>query len=115
MPIYEFKCNNCGAIKSVLVKGFKDPDDVVCDACGSHEFKRIISRVNYHQSGSDRLSSYNPASRHSDSFYQDTRNIGLHAEHMLKQSGVKPTEEFKSKLERLRTDPSSVIKNSDDS
>ena len=115
MPIYEFKCNACGAINTVLVQGFDTPDDLTCEKCGSKDLKRIISRVNYHQSGSDRLSSYDPSSRHSDSFYKDTRNIGLHAEHMLKQSGVKPTEEFASKLERLRTDPSSVIKNSDDS
>jgi hypothetical protein len=33
---------------------------------------------------------------------------------MLKQAGVKPTEEFKSKLERLRTDPGSVMKDSDE-
>jgi hypothetical protein len=33
---------------------------------------------------------------------------------MLEKAGVKPTEEFKSKLERLRTDPGSIIKDSDD-
>ena len=114
MPIYEYKCNACGDIQSVLVQGFKNPDELTCASCGSSDLKRIISKVNYLASGSDRLSSYNPASRHSDSFYKDTRNIGLHAEHMLEKSGVKPTEEFKTKLERLRTDPGSVIKNSDD-
>ena len=114
MPIYEYKCSVCGEIQSVLVQGFKNPDDLSCDECGSKDLKRIISKVNYHVSGSDRLSSYDPASRHSDNFLKDSRNIGLHAEHMLKQSGVKPTEEFKTKLERLRTDPGSVIKNSDD-
>jgi len=29
---------------------------------------------------------------------------------MLRKAGVKPTEEFKSKLENLRSDPSRVIK-----
>jgi len=114
MPIYEFKCVKCGAVKSILVHTYRTPDDLVCDSCGSGDLKRIISRVNYHQSDSERLSSYNPDSRKSDSFYKDTRNIGLHAEHMLKKSGVKPTEEFKTRLEKLRTDPGSVIKNSDD-
>ncbi|HOO38449.1 MAG TPA: zinc ribbon domain-containing protein [Deltaproteobacteria bacterium] len=114
MPIYEYKCSACGSIQSVLVQGFKDPDGLTCNGCGSSEMKRIISRVNYHVSGSDRLSTYNPASRHSDSFYKDTRNIGLQAEHMLNKAGVKPTDEFKSKLEKLRTDPGSVIKDSGD-
>ena len=70
--------------------------------------------MSYHSSGSDRVCSYNPKARKSDSFYKDSRNIGLNAEQMLEKAGVKPTEEFKSKLERLRTDPGSVIKDSDD-
>jgi putative FmdB family regulatory protein len=114
MPIYEYKCSACGEITSVFVQGFKTPEDLTCNSCGSCDVKRIISKVNYHHSDADRLASYDPKTKHSDSFYKDTRNIGLHAEHMLKKSGVKPTEEFKTKLEKLRTDPGSVIKNSDD-
>ncbi|HOD71248.1 MAG: hypothetical protein GXY28_10420 [Bacteriovoracaceae bacterium] len=110
MPIYEYKCPSCGNIVSVLVQGFGQSEGPDCEKCGTAGMKRIISRVNYHQSHSDRLSSYDPKSRHSDSFYRDSRNIGLHAEHMLRKAGVKPTEEFKSKLENLRSDPSRVIK-----
>lgn len=113
MPIYEYRCNGCGTVKTVLVHGFSDPEDLVCDACGSSGLKRIISRVNYHQSQADRLSSYNPKDRHSGSFTQDSRNIGLHAEHMLKQAGVKPSRDFQEKVEKLRTDPSRVLKDND--
>jgi putative FmdB family regulatory protein len=110
MPIYEYKCTKCGGVKTVFAKGFADPEGLVCDACGSAELKRLISKTNYHQSQSDRLSSYDPKSRNSDSFMSDSRNIGLHAEHMLQKAGVKPTEEFKSRLENIRTDPSRVTK-----
>ncbi|MBN1635219.1 MAG: hypothetical protein JW920_01820 [Deltaproteobacteria bacterium] len=110
MPIYEYKCNNCGNIQGILLRGYNDPDDLACDSCGSVDIKRIISRVNYHSSSSDRLNSYDSRARHTDSFYQDTRNIGLHAEQMLKKSGVEPTEDFKAKLEKVRTDPSSILK-----
>ena len=113
MPIYEYKCLSCGALKSVFVQGFKDPEGVTCEACGSSDMKKVISKVSYHQSQSDRLSSYDPKSRHSDAYMRDTRNIGLHAEHMLRKSGVKPTEEFQNKIEKLRTDPSRVIKDED--
>lgn len=114
MPIYEFKCTRCKSTMNLLVQGYKVPDDLICDQCGSDKLKKIISSTHYHQSGSDRITSYNPDARKSDSFYRDTRNIGLHAEQMLKKAGVKPTEEFKNKLEKLRTDPSRVIKDSDD-
>ncbi|MGC9324071.1 MAG: FmdB family zinc ribbon protein [Desulfomonilia bacterium] len=113
MPIYEYKCSSCGEVTTVFTHGYRDKDDVVCECCGSTDVKRIISAVHVHQSSSERLSSYNPAARQSDEFYKDSRNIGLHAEHMLKKAGVKPTEEFKNKLEKLRTDPSSVIKDSE--
>ncbi len=94
----------------MLVPGFKDPDDLKCKACGGRELKRIISKVNFPSSHKDRLASHNPRTRRSDNFYKDTRNIGLDAEMMLKKAGVEPTEDFKAKLDKVRTDPSSVIK-----
>ncbi|HDP23885.1 MAG TPA: hypothetical protein ENN34_00425 [Deltaproteobacteria bacterium] len=113
MPIYEYRCAGCSNLTTVFVQGYQGKDDIRCEFCGSTEVKRIISPVNVHQSSSEKLSSYDPASKKSESFYRDSRNIGLHAEHMLKKAGVKPTEEFKTKLEKLRTDPSRVIKDSD--
>ncbi|HVN71872.1 MAG TPA: FmdB family zinc ribbon protein [Desulfomonilia bacterium] len=114
MPIYEYKCLGCGHVTSVLTPGYSRPEGISCEKCGSDDLKKIISGANYHTSASDRLSSYNPDVRQSDSFYKDSRNIGLHAEQMLRKAGVKPTDEFKNKLEKLRTDPGSVIKGNDD-
>lgn len=114
MPIYEYKCAKCSHLTSLLVQGYNDPEDLSCEKCGSGDLKRVISKVSFHSSGADRLSSYDPKARKSDSFYKDSRNIGLNAERMLDRAGVKPTDEFKNKLERLRTDPGSVLKDSDD-
>ena len=114
MPIYEYSCRACSHITTRIVQGYADPEGLSCEQCGSKDLKRVISRSNYHSSPADRLSSYDPKARRSVSFYRDSRNIGLHAEHMLERAGVKPTEEFKSKLEKLRTDPGSVIKDSKD-
>ena len=110
MPIYEYECNACGAIASVIVKGFEDPDDLVCESCGSKDMKRIISQVSFRFSESDRLASYTLGAERNESFYKDPRNIGLRAEQMLKKAGVEPTDSFKSKLENLRSDPSRVLK-----
>jgi len=114
MPIYEYKCLGCSHVTSLLVQGYQDPDDLSCEKCGSNDLKRIISKVSYHAAGPDRLASYDPKARQTEGFYRDSRNIGLNAERMLERAGVKPTDEFKSKLERLRTDPGSVLKDSDD-
>jgi len=110
MPIYEYKCNKCGKITTLLVKGFKDPDDLECTHCGFKNLKRIISTVNSPSSHRERLASFDEHANKPDSFYKDTRNIGLHAERMLEKAGIEPTDDFKAKLDRVRTDPSSVTK-----
>lgn len=110
MPIYEYKCAACAQVTSVLIRGFKDPDGLTCEHCGGKDLTKIISPVNYHSSHADRLAGYNPRARQNDSFYKDTRNIGLEAERMLKKAGVEPTDDFKHKLEKARTDPGGVLK-----
>ncbi|MBN2283641.1 MAG: hypothetical protein JXO48_07100 [Deltaproteobacteria bacterium] len=110
MPIYEYQCRKCGHIMSVIVRGFDDPKGLACESCGAKGPKRIISAVNYHASQADRLRSYKPGASKNDAFYKDTRNIGLDAERMLKKAGIEPTEEFKSKLDNIRSDPSKVLK-----
>ncbi len=44
MPIYEYVCEDCGRIKSVIVFPHEEVE-VSCDFCGSKRMKRIISRV----------------------------------------------------------------------
>jgi putative FmdB family regulatory protein len=110
MPIYEYQCSACGWLVSILVNRHEDPQGLACDSCGSKDLKRIISQVNFHLPQGDRLSSYTPGNERSESYYRDSRNIGLRAEQMLKKAGVDPGDAFKSKLDNLRSDPSRVLK-----
>lgn len=41
MPIYEYKCEECGAVSEHLVKN--DQVKVVCKECDSSDLKRMIS------------------------------------------------------------------------
>jgi putative FmdB family regulatory protein len=113
MPLYEYECQNCGKIFQSLVLKREEEKTLKCPGCAGADLKRLISRVAYHVSESDRLSSYDPTSRQSDSFYRDSRNIGLSAQKRAKQMGVDLGSAFDEKLDRLRTDPSSVLKDSD--
>ncbi len=45
MPIYEYKCGNCGKVFEVLQKSF-DVDEAPCDACGAPG-KRMISNTSF--------------------------------------------------------------------
>jgi len=113
MPIYEYECRNCGFQFQVLIMNLDEERDLRCENCGKEELKRLISRAIYHISESDRLEAYDPNAPKSDSFYRDTRNIGLHAKKRAKQMGIDLGSSFEEKLEKLRTDPGSVIRDSD--
>ena len=113
MPIYEYRCRDCEKQFQYLIIKRSEEVELECPGCGGRDLKRLISRVVYHASEQERLGAFDPAARHSDSFYRDTRNIGLHAKKRAQQMGVNLGSGFEEKLEKLRTDPSSVVKDSE--
>ncbi len=113
MPIYEYECSSCTIRFQRLVMQNDSEEEIVCPECGGKELKKLISRVVYHVSELDRMSSFDPEKSNSDAFYLDTRNIGLHAKKKAQKAGVDLGDQFEAKLEKLRTDPSSVIKDSE--
>lgn len=59
MPVYEYRCNVCGRKASLFYKSYKDYDAAnaahshTCPNCGSHDLKRLISRVAIQKPGRD--------------------------------------------------------------
>ena len=45
MPIYEYKCNNCGSISEFFVGMGQDNSDIKCVHCGSKGLNRIFSEI----------------------------------------------------------------------
>ena len=113
MPIYEYQCTCCQKEFQSLIMGMDEEEKLRCPECGGEELKRLISRVAYHASEKDRLNGFDPSAPRDDSFYKDSRNIGLHAKKRAQQLGVDLGTGFEEKLDRLRTDPGSVIRDSE--
>ncbi|MBW2095614.1 MAG: zinc ribbon domain-containing protein [Deltaproteobacteria bacterium] len=113
MPIYEYKCQGCGNTFQQLIFHKEEEAALCCPDCGGKQLRRLISRVAYHVSEADRLAEFNPGARQGDSFYKDSRNIGLQAKKRAQQMGVDLGSGFEEKLEKLRTDPGSVMKDSE--
>jgi len=113
MPIYEYECRFCGGIFQSLIMKREDERELRCPECGGREAKRLISRVHHHCSEQDRLASYDPRTAREESFFKDSRNIGLAAKKRAQHMGVELGQGFEEKLEKLRTDPGSVIRDSD--
>lgn len=43
MPIYEYKCEDCGKLTEILQKGFKPENEIICPHCGSTKMQKLIS------------------------------------------------------------------------
>jgi putative FmdB family regulatory protein len=113
MPIYEYRCRDCEKQFQHLILKRDEESGLECPHCGGRKLKRLLSQVAYHTSEQQRLNNFDPVARRSDSFYRDTRNIGLHAKKRAQRMGVDLGSGFEEKLEKLRTDPGSVIKDSE--
>jgi putative FmdB family regulatory protein len=113
MPIYEYECPRCKVQFQSLIMKNEERNHLTCPECGGKHLKRLISRVAYHISEQDRLNAFDPNAAKTDSFYRDSRNIGLQAKKRAQQMGVDLGKGFEDKLEKLRTDPGSVIKDRD--
>ena len=46
MPIYEYRCNNCGELQEVLHKSRKNIESIKCSNCGDEDVTRLFSTVN---------------------------------------------------------------------
>ena len=44
MPVYEFRCGDCGRKFSALVGMTAEPDDELCPHCGSTQTQKLVSR-----------------------------------------------------------------------
>jgi putative FmdB family regulatory protein len=55
MPIYEYRCQQCGAVSEYLV-GIGCDDPIVCKDCGSSQMSRILSTGSFSFQSSQRAS-----------------------------------------------------------
>ena len=60
MPIYEYRCEDCGGKTAKLVRGFDAPDAIPCRECRRDNTHRVISSVAFHKSLSTQLSELDP-------------------------------------------------------
>lgn len=43
MPIYEYKCDDCGSVSEILVRNTQNPAAVTCSDCQSDNVSRLVS------------------------------------------------------------------------
>jgi hypothetical protein len=74
-----------------------------CPDCGSSRLKRVMSSFAVVESESSRLKSFDASKPRDESFYRDSRNVGLWAKKRAKEMGVDLGSKFDATVEKARS------------
>lgn len=104
MPIYEYKCNDCGRVSSVFFKVIpaETPTDQACAHCGSAKIERAPSRVAYVRSTEMRHEAAGDPDAPGYDYWRDPSNIGRWAEKRLEEAGVDMPDSVKEMIGQAR-------------
>lgn len=102
MPIYEYECRDCGLIGSFVVLGSQRLRVPSCEGCKSGRTRRVMSSFAVVTGEASRLDNFDTSSPRGESFYKDSRNVGLWAKKRAKEMGVKLGPKFDETVEKAR-------------
>jgi putative FmdB family regulatory protein len=103
MPIYEYECGRCGTVGSQIVIGSERAKVPACPQCGARKTRRVMSTFATVESEASRLDRFDPGQARGDSFYKDSRNVGLWAKKRARQMGVDLGPKFEATVEKARS------------
>ncbi|MGH7917711.1 MAG: FmdB family zinc ribbon protein [Candidatus Binataceae bacterium] len=102
MPIYEYECTSCGRVAAHVLLGAERNTRPNCPDCGG-ETRRVLSSFATVESEASRLAKFDPSRRNDESFYRDSRNVGLWAKRRAQQMGVELGPKFDETVEKARS------------
>lgn len=99
MPIYEYKCQNCGKKSVFVTLSIKSPLEPKCKSCGSEKLEKIVSRVAIFRSEESRLESLADPSKIAGLDENDPKSIARWMKKMGKEMGEELGEDFDQVVE----------------
>src|ERR1035437_2063668 len=104
MPIFEYECSRCGLVSSHVIMGSSRPRERrVCPECGTARLRRVMSSFAVVERESSRIGGFDASKPCDDSFYRDSRNVGLWAKKRAKELGVDLGSKFEATVEKARS------------
>jgi putative FmdB family regulatory protein len=112
MPIYEYRCQDCGRKLSVFWRSRADVKPPTCRRCGSDNMLRLISRVRFARSEESHLEDMADDAMLADLDENDPRSIGRWMRKMSQEMGEDLGPEFDEIVGRLEAgeDPEEIEK-----
>jgi putative FmdB family regulatory protein len=100
MPIYEYRCEECGAVSSVLVRSRNATAEPACERCSSKRMKRLVSRIGRLKSTQDVLDEHGTPG--GGEGYRDPRQIGAWVEQRFQEYGMDVPDETREMIDAAR-------------
>lgn len=101
MPLYEYRCLQCGNVTTHLVGMTIQQPVLCCSACGSQELERLISRVHHLLGEEDRMERLLDPSALTGVDENDPRSIARWARKMGKGLGEEAGEDFDELIDEM--------------
>ena len=110
MPIYEYRCEDCGRVSSFLVKSFREDLRPRCKRCQSEKMTRLISRVSRVRSEESRLESLADPSKLSGLDENDPGGMARWMKRMGKELGEDMGEDIDAMVDEAMEEEGKVPK-----
>ena len=101
MPIYEFKCQDCGRLTSVFIRSVGAPNEATCQHCSSSRLGRTVSRFAYHKSEQTILEEHGSEPKRLED-YKDPRQIGRWVERKFQEYGMDVPDDARKMIDAAR-------------
>ncbi len=110
VPIYEYRCQDCGRKLSVFWRSRADVKTPTCQRCGSDNLVKLVSRVRLVRSEESRLQDLSDEAMLADLDENDPKSLGRMMRRMSQEVGEDLGPEFEEVVGRLEAgeDPESI-------
>ncbi len=99
MPIYEYRCQDCGRVSSFIVLSLRTPFQPECKRCQSRKMTKLISRVARVRSEESRLESLADPAKLGDIDENNPASMARWMKRMGKELGEDLGEDFDSMVD----------------
>ena len=103
MPIYEYRCQDCGRKLSVFWRSRAQVKTPTCRRCGSTNMHRLVSRVRVIRSEESRMDDMTDDAMLADIDENDPRSLGRWMRKMSQEMGEELGPEFDEIVGRLES------------
>lgn len=108
MPIYEYRCRDCGKKSSFITLSVKSRLEPKCKKCGSMNLEKLVSRVAVSRSEESRMESLGDPTKLAGLDEKDPKSIARWMKKMGKEMGEEMGEDFDQSVEEAMEEAESA-------